>query len=106
MKFLPFHQKVLTNHPIIKCKEINKMSDVIDNSAKEYLNQFMARIERLEEDKRTVLEDIKEVYLEAKAQGFDVKVLRQIVRIRKIDKAKLDEHEELLDLYKHALGML
>ncbi len=82
------------------------MNDIIDNSAKEYLNQFMARIERLEEDKKTVLEDIKEVYLEAKAQGFDTTVLRQIVRIRKIDKAKLDEHEELLDLYKHALGMV
>ncbi len=82
------------------------MNDIIDNSSKEYLNQFMARIERLEEDKKTVLEDIKEVYLEAKAQGFDTTVLRQIVRIRKIDKAKLDEHEELLDLYKHALGMV
>ncbi len=82
------------------------MNDVIDSTAKEYLNQFIARIERLEEDKRVVLEDIKELYAEAKAQGFDAKVLRQVVRIRKIDKAKLDEHEELLDLYKHALGMV
>jgi len=82
------------------------MTDIIDNSAKEYLNQFMPKIERLEEDKKTVLEDIKEVYAEAKAQGFDTKVLRQIVRIRKIDRAKLDEHEELMDLYKHALGMI
>lgn len=82
------------------------MNDVIDNSAKEYLQQFMARIERLEEEKKQVLEDIRELYLEAKAQGFDTKALRQIVRIRKIDKAKLDEQEELVDLYKHALGML
>ncbi len=82
------------------------MNDVIDNSSKEYLNQFMARIERLEDDKKTVLEDIKEVYLEAKSQGFDTKILRQIVRIRKIDRAKLAEHEELMDLYKHALGMI
>jgi uncharacterized protein (UPF0335 family) len=82
------------------------MTDVIDSSAKEYLNQFMARIERLEEDKKVVLEDIKELYAEAKAQGFDAKVLRQVVRIRKIDKAKLDEHEELMDMYKHALGMI
>ncbi len=82
------------------------MTDMIDNSSKEYLNQFMARVERLEEDKRVLLEDIKELYAEAKAQGFDVKVLRQVVRIRKIDKAKLDEQEEILDLYKHALGML
>ena len=82
------------------------MNDVIDSSAKEYLNQFMARIERLEEDKKVLLEDIKELYAEAKAQGFDSKVLKQVVRIRKIDKSKLDEHEELLDLYKHALGMI
>ena len=82
------------------------MTDVIDNSSKEYLKQFMARIERLEEDKKTILEDIKEVYAEAKAQGFDTKVLRNIVRIRKIDRAKLEEHEELMDLYKHALDMV
>ena len=82
------------------------MNDIIDNSSRESLNQFMARIERLEEDKKTVLEDIKEVYAEAKAQGFDAKILRQIVRIRKMDKAKLDEQEELIDLYKHALGMI
>jgi uncharacterized protein (UPF0335 family) len=82
------------------------MNDVIDNSSKDYLNQFMARIERLEEDKKVVLEDIKELYAEAKAQGFDSKVLKQIVRIRKMDRAKLDEQEELIDLYKHALGMV
>lgn len=82
------------------------MNDVIDNHSKEYLAQFMARIERLEEDKKSLLEDIKEVYAEAKAQGFDTKVLKEIVKIRKIDRAKLDEHEELLDLYKHALGMI
>jgi uncharacterized protein (UPF0335 family) len=82
------------------------MNDVIDNSSRDYLNQFMARIERLEEDKKTVLEDIKETYAEAKAQGFDTSVLRQIVRIRKADKAKLAEQEELIDLYKHALGMI
>jgi uncharacterized protein (UPF0335 family) len=82
------------------------MSDIIDNSSKEYLKQFIARIERLEEDKRVVLDDIKELYAEAKGQGFDTTALRQIVRIRKIDKAKLEEHEELLDLYKHALEMI
>jgi len=82
------------------------MTDVIDSSAKDYLNQFIPRIERLEEDKRVLLEDIKELYAEAKAQGFDTKVLKQLVRIRKIDRAKLDEHEELLDLYKHAIGMI
>ena len=82
------------------------MADVIDSSAKDYLNQFIPRIERLEEDKRIVLEDIKELYAEAKAQGFDTKVLKELVKIRKLDRAKLDEHEELLDLYKHAIGMV
>lgn len=82
------------------------MTDMIDSSSKDYLNQFMARIERLEEDKKNLLEDIKEVYAEAKAHGFDTKVLKQIVKIRKIDASKLREHEEILDLYKHALGMI
>ena len=82
------------------------MNDVVDSSSKEYLNQFMARIERLEEDKKAVLEDIRDVYSEAKAQGFDPKILRQIVRIRRMDRSKLAEQEELLDLYKHALGMV
>ena len=82
------------------------MTDVIDNTAKEYLQQFMARVERLEEDKTNIQEDIKELYAEAKAQGFDTKVIKQIVKLRKIDRAKLEEHEELLDLYKHALGMI
>jgi uncharacterized protein (UPF0335 family) len=82
------------------------MTSVIDNSSKDYLNQFMARVERLEEDKKNLQEDIKELYMEAKAHGFDTKVLKQIVRIRKIDVSKLKEHEEILDLYKHALGMI
>lgn len=82
------------------------MSEMIDNTSKEYLQQFMARVERLEEDKKNILEDIKELYAEAKAQGFDVQVLKQVVRMRKIDRAKLEEHEELIDLYKHALGMI
>ena len=82
------------------------MTEMIDSSSKDYLNQFMARIERLEEDKKNLLEDIKEVYAEAKSQGFDTKALKQIVRIRKIDKAQLDEQEEIIDLYKHALGMI
>lgn len=82
------------------------MTTMIDNSSKDYLNQFIARVERLEEDKKNLLEDIKEIYAEAKAQGFDTQILKQVVRIRRIDKAKLDEQEEILDLYKHALGMV
>ena len=70
------------------------------------LRQFIEKIERLDEDKAEIQNHIKDVLSEAKAQGFDTKVLRQIVRIRKIDRAKLEEHEELMDLYKHALGMV
>ena len=74
--------------------------------AVERLKSFIARIERLEEEKRALAEDIKEVYAEAKGSGFDVKTMRQIIKIRKQDQADLDEQEALLDTYKRALGML
>jgi uncharacterized protein (UPF0335 family) len=74
--------------------------------AGERLKSFIERIERLEEEKRTLGEDIKEVYAEAKGTGFDTKIIRQIIRIRKRDQDELDEEESLLDLYKRALGML
>ena len=74
--------------------------------AGERLKSFIARIERLEEEKRALAEDIKEVYAEAKGTGFDVKTMRQIIKIRKLDQAELDEQEALLDTYKRALGML
>ncbi len=71
----------------------------------ERLRSFILRIEKLEESKATVSEDIKDVYSEAKSTGFDVKIIRQIVRLRKIEVEKRREQEELLDLYKSALGM-
>ena len=74
--------------------------------AGERLKSFIERIERLEEEKRTLAEDIKEVYAEAKGTGFDTKIIRQIIRIRKRDQDELDEEETLLDLYKRAIGML
>jgi len=74
--------------------------------AGERLRSFIERIERLEEEKRTLAADIKEVYAEAKGTGFDAKTMRQIIRIRRIDKDDLDEQETLLDIYKRALGML
>lgn len=74
--------------------------------AGEQLRQFIERIERLEEDKKAIGEDIKEVYGEAKSTGFDAKIMRQIIRIRKMDAAEQQEQESLLDLYKHALGMV
>jgi len=69
------------------------------------LESIIKRIEKLEEDKAAVSEDIKEVYAEAKGAGFDVKVIRQIVRLRRIEENKRKEQEEILDLYKSAIGM-
>ena len=74
--------------------------------AAERLKSFIERIERLEEEKRALAEDIKEVYSEAKGTGFDVKTMRQLIRIRRLDEDDRDEQEALLDTYKRALGML
>ncbi|HEX5455095.1 MAG TPA: GapR family DNA-binding domain-containing protein [Stellaceae bacterium] len=74
--------------------------------AGEQLKSLIERIERLEEEKRALGEDIKEVYAEAKGNGFDAKIIRQIIRIRRMDQDDLDEQETLLELYKRALGML
>jgi uncharacterized protein (UPF0335 family) len=74
--------------------------------AVERLRSFIERIERLEEEKRALSGDIKEVYAEAKGTGFEPKIMRQIVKIRKMDKDEVDEEESLLDLYKRALGMM
>jgi uncharacterized protein (UPF0335 family) len=73
--------------------------------AAEQLRSFVERIERLEEEKKSIADDVKDVYAEAKATGFDTKVLRQIIRLRKQDAAERQEQEALLDLYMHALGM-
>ncbi|EKF40480.1 DUF2312 domain-containing protein [Nitratireductor indicus] len=69
------------------------------------LRAFIERVERLEEDKKTISEDIKEVYAEMKATGFDTKAVRSIVRLRKKDQAERQEEEAMIDLYKAALGM-
>lgn len=70
------------------------------------LRAFIERIERLEEEKAALAEDIKEVYAEAKGVGFDAKTMRKIVSLRKMDHEKRRESEELLDLYKTAIGMV
>ncbi|MGE0724381.1 MAG: DUF2312 domain-containing protein [Alphaproteobacteria bacterium] len=72
----------------------------------ERLRSFVERIERLEEEKAALAGDIREVYAEAKADGFDTKIMRQVVRLRRMDAADAQEQEELLDVYKRALGML
>ena len=69
------------------------------------LMSFIQRIEKLEADKAAVSEDLKEVYSEAKGTGFDTKIIRQIVRLRKIEVEKRREQDELLDLYMAAIGM-
>ncbi|HLT77899.1 MAG TPA: DUF2312 domain-containing protein [Ferrovibrio sp.] len=75
------------------------------NFSADQLNQIVARIERLEEEKKALADDIKEVYAEAKAHGFDTKILRQVIRLRKMDRAELAEQESLLEIYMEALGM-
>jgi uncharacterized protein (UPF0335 family) len=76
-----------------------------DSVAQDQLRAFIERIERLEEEKQGIAGDIKEVYAEAKGNGFDTKVLRKIVSIRKQDHAERMEQEALLELYMSALGM-
>jgi uncharacterized protein (UPF0335 family) len=73
--------------------------------AKEHLRSFIERIERLEEEKKALADDIKEVYSEAKGTGFDTKVMRQVIRLRKMESADRQEQEAMLDLYLSALGM-
>lgn len=74
--------------------------------AADQLRAIVERIEKLEEEKQTIADDIKDVYAEAKANGYDTKIIRTVVRLRKQDSAERQEQEALLDLYMHALGMV
>jgi len=85
-------------------KENPYMADV-GGVASDRLKSFVERIERLEEEKQALAADIREVYSEAKGTGFDVKILRKIVQLRKMDKGDLAEMEELLAVYRSALGL-
>ncbi|MFC4351127.1 DUF2312 domain-containing protein [Fodinicurvata halophila] len=80
------------------------MSDV-GGVAADRLKSFIERIERLEEEKAGLTSDIREVYSEAKAAGFDTKIMRQVVRLRKMDQSDREEQETVLEVYKQALGM-
>jgi uncharacterized protein (UPF0335 family) len=73
--------------------------------AADRLRSFLDRIERLEDEKAGLTADIREVYAEAKGSGFDTKVMRQIVRLRKMDSADRQEQEALLDVYRRAIGL-
>ena len=74
--------------------------------AKDHLKAFVERIERLEEEKKAIAGDVRDVYAEAKSSGFDLKALRAIVRLRREDADERREHETILETYMHALGML
>jgi len=80
--------------------------DVMSGAAQGRLKSFIERIERLEEDKAAITADLKEVFAEAKGEGFDTKIMRKVVRLRKQDKAKRQEEEAILDLYLSAIGGL
>ncbi len=83
------------------------MTEIGHNSvSKDQLKSIIERVERLEEDKRAISDDIKDVYSEAKGNGFDAKALRRIVALRKQDPDKRAEQDAILDTYMHALGML
>lgn len=73
--------------------------------AGDQLRAFVERIERLEEEKKAIADDVKDVYAEAKANGYDTKIIRQVVRLRKQEPGERQEQEALLDLYLQALGM-
>lgn len=80
---------------------------MVDNMvAKDQLRSIVERIERLEEEKKAIADDIRDVYGEAKANGFDTKVLRQVVSLRKKDLSEREEQDAIRDLYLNALGML
>ncbi len=79
--------------------------DTKTSFAQGQLRSLVERIEKLEEEKKAIAGDIKEVYAEAKANGFDTKVMRKVITLRKKDSTERAEEEAMLDLYMHALGM-
>lgn len=81
-------------------------SDFYSGISVEQLTQYIERVERLEEEKKNILEDIKDIFSEAKSTGFDTKIMKEIIKLRKMDKNDLEEQEYLLDTYKKALGMV
>ena len=78
--------------------------DILNATAQGQLKSIIERIERLEQEKAEIAEQVKEVFAEAKGNGFDVKIIRKVVRLRKTDRAKRQEEEALIDLYMSAIG--
>jgi len=95
----------VANFPQVSSEDGSKDEDTQAVAGKRLLS-FMERVERLEEEKTELADDIKEVYAEAKGVGFDVKTIRRIIRLRKMEPEKRQEEDELLDLYKAAVGMV
>ena len=83
----------------------DEVTETSETVAAGQLRALIERIERLEEEKKTISDDVKDVYAEAKGAGFDTKAVRTIIRMRKKDQAERQEEEAILDLYKAALGM-
>ena len=81
------------------------MSEVGHNATDDRLRLLIERVERLEEEKKAIADDVKDVFLEAKAVGYDVKIMKQVIRLRKMQPDDRREMETILDLYKSALGM-
>jgi uncharacterized protein (UPF0335 family) len=77
-----------------------------DNVAADQLRLFIERIERLEEEKKGIADDVKDVYAEAKANGYDTKTMRKIVALRRMEKHARDEADALLETYRNALGLV
>lgn len=93
-------------HSVVTKAIIRGDADDENGHVNKRILSFIERIERLEEEKAALLADIKEIYAEAKGVGFDTKTLRRVVALRKIDAEKRREQEELLDLYKNAIGLI
>lgn len=81
------------------------MSDYVGEIAKERLKSLIERIERLEEEKKAIQSDIRDIFAESKSAGFDTKIMRQIIKLRKMNAADRDNQEYLLDVYKKALDI-
>jgi len=92
----------LDNDPLDASKAAHAQ---VGGVAADRLRSLIERIERLEEERKALGSDIKDIFAEAKSAGFDVKVIRQIIRIRKQEPADVEEQESLLDVYRRALGM-
>jgi uncharacterized protein (UPF0335 family) len=99
---IPIERQSDSGEPILADDITSETSKTV---AAGQLRAFIERIERLEEEKKTLSDDIKDVYAELKATGFDTKAVRTIVRLRKKDQSERQEEEAMIDLYKAALGM-